>query len=462
MFGMKIKLFFGLILGCVFGMFGQEALGGLSLTPRQYEIGPIRVVGADNFDHQAIKAVAGLRQGQMITLPGDQISKSIRSLWKEELFSDISIDLDKEIEGVVYLTIRLTPRPKLSHFKFKGIPKREADKLKEEVDLFSGKTITENLIYQTDAKIRGYFREKGFYSVDVRIQRVKDTIMNNSEVFLIDIDRGEKVGIKTIQLEGVSSVPQWKLFFAMKDTKRKSVFRLFKRSKFTVSTFEKDKKALLEKFYAAGLRDARIVRDSVYFIDPKNLVVQMVIDEGEKYYFGDFEWFGNSKYRSSFLDSVIGIKKGDIYNKVLLDKRLNGGEDGRDIASLYMNKGHLFFQVFAVETGVTGNYINYQFRIYEGKEARYGEITLIGNTKTNDPVVFREIRTKPGDLFNKEDIMRTQRELSQLGFFNDQTMKVNPMPNPEKGTVDIQYIKLSFREAMGGQDPEVPVGLLEP
>lgn len=440
MFGMKIKLFFGLILGCVFGIFGQEALGGLSLTPRQYEIGPIRVVGADNFDHQAIKAVAGLRQGQMITLPGDQISKSIRSLWKEELFSDISIDLDKEIEGVVYLTIRLTPRPKLSHFKFKGIPKREADKLKEEVDLFSGKTITENLIYQTDAKIRGYFREKGFYSVDVRIQRVKDTIMNNSEVFLIDIDRGEKVGIKTIQLEGVSSVPQWKLFFAMKDTKRKSVFRLFKRSKFTVSTFEKDKKALLEKFYAAGLRDARIVRDSVYFIDPKNLVVQMVIDEGEKYYFGDFEWFGNSKYRSSFLDSVIGIKKGDIYNKVLLDKRLNGGEDGRDIASLYMNKGHLFFQVFAVETGVTGNYINYQFRIYEGKEARYGEITLIGNTKTNDPVVFREIRTKPGDLFNKEDIMRTQRELSQLGFFNDQTMKVNPMPNPEKGTVDIQYI----------------------
>ena len=198
----------------------------------------------------------------MITLPGDQISKSIRSLWKEELFSDISIDLDKEIEGVVYLTIRLTPRPKLSHFKFKGIPKREADKLKEEVDLFSGKTITENLIYQTDAKIRGYFREKGFYSVDVTIQRVKDTIMNNSEVFLIDIDRGEKVGIKTIQLEGVSSVPQWKLFFAMKDTKRKSVFRLFKRSKFTVSTYDKDKKALDANAVLTGLMLSRCLSDS--------------------------------------------------------------------------------------------------------------------------------------------------------------------------------------------------------
>ena len=416
-----------------------DVAGGLD-TPREYEIGPIRIVGADNFDHQAIKAVAGLRQGQKITIPGDQISTAIRNLWKEELFSDIAIDLDKEIEGVVYLTITLSPRPKLSHFKFKGIPKREADKLKEEIDLFSGKTITENMIYQTDAKIRGYFREKGFYSVNVQIQRLKDTIMNNSEVFLIDIDRGAKVGIKEITFDGVESVPRWKLYMAMKDTKRRSILRIFKRSKYTISTYEKDKKAILEKFYGVGLRDARIVQDTVYFLDEKNLSIKLTIDEGNKYYFGDFEWFGNSKYRSTFLDSILGIKKGDIYNKTLLDKRLNGGEDGRDIASLYMNKGHLFFQIFPVEMGVSGNYINYQFRIYEGKEARYGEITLQGNTKTNDQVVFREIRTKPGDLFNKEDIMRTQRELSQLGFFNDQTMKVNPIPNPEKGTVDIEYI----------------------
>jgi len=200
-------------------------------TPREYEIGPIRIVGADNFDHQAIKAVAGLRQGQKITIPGDQISTAIRNLWKEELFSDIAIDLDKEIEGVVYLTITLSPRPKLSHFKFKGIPKREADKLKEIIDLFSGKTITENMIYQTDAKIRGYFREKGFYSVNLRIRRLKDTIMNNSEVFLIDIDRGAKVGIKEITFDGVESVPRWKLYMAMKDTKRRSILRIFKRSK---------------------------------------------------------------------------------------------------------------------------------------------------------------------------------------------------------------------------------------
>ena len=409
-------------------------------TPTEYEIGPVRVVGADNFDHQAIKAVAGLRQGQKITIPGDQLSKAIRNLWEEELFSDISVVLDKEINGVVYLSIHLIPRPKLSHFKFKGIPKREADKLREELDLFSGKVITENLLFQTSSKVRGFFREKGYYSVGVDIKRVKDTIMNQSEVFVIDINRGDRVGISEIDLIGVESIADWKLYFAMKDTKKKSIMRIFKRSKFTLSTYEKDKKALLEKFYAAGLRDARISKDTFYFKDPKNLVIDLVIEEGDKYYFGDFEWYGNSKYRSSFLDSVIGIKKGDVYNKTLLEKRLNGGEDGRDINSLYMNKGHLFFQIFPVETGVTGNYINYQFRIYEGKEARYGEITVIGNTKTNDQVIYREIRTKPGDLFNKEDIMRTQRELSQLGFFNDQTMKVNPLPNPEKGTVDIQYI----------------------
>lgn len=442
---MTRTLFFICLSLCSFA-YGQNQpknFGELTLdyaNPREFEIGPIRVVGADNYDHQAIKAVAGLRQGQKITLPGDQISKAIKNLWKEELFSNISIVLDKEIDGIVYLTIELSPRPKLSHFKFRGVPKREADKLREEISLFAGKTITENLIFQTKAKIRGYFREKGFYAVQVQIERVKDTIMNESEIFIIDIDRGVKVGIKEINLIGAESIAHWKLYLAMKDTKQKSILRIFKRSKFTLSNYEKDKTTMLDKFYAAGLRDANIVSDSVYFKDPKNLIIDLVISEGEKYFFGDFEWVGNTKYRSTFLDSVLGIKRGDIYNKTLLDKRINGGEDGRDVSALYMNRGHLFFQIIPVETNVSGNFINHQFRIIEGKEARYGEITVKGNTKTNDEVIYREIRTKPGDLFNKEDIMRTQRELSQLGFFNDQGFKINPIPNPAKGTVDVEYI----------------------
>lgn len=440
----KISLCF-LLVGYHMVM-GQIAGGRLDSAaylygdPTTYEIGPIRVVGADNFDPQAIKAVAGLRQGQKITLPGDKISEAIKNLWKEELFSNVSIALDKEIAGILYLTIHLTPRPKLSHFKFKGIPKREADKVRDEISLFSGKTITENLLFQTASKIRGYFREKGYYTVGVDIKRVKDTIMNNSEVFVIDIDRGERVSIKEVNFVGVESIPQWKLFFAMKDTRKKTILSVFKRSKFTQSTYEKDKKSLIEKFYNEGLRDARIIRDTVYFLDSKNLIIDIQIDEGSKYYFGNFEWIGNTKYRSSLLDSVLGIKYGDVYNKVLLDKRLNGGEDGRDIASLYMNKGHLFFQIIPVEEGVKNNHINHQLRLLEGKEARYGRIYVKGNNKTNDQVIYREIRTKPGDLFNKEDIIRTQRELAQLGFFNEQTLKVNPLPNPENGTVDIEYI----------------------
>ncbi len=225
---MRILLYF--LLFCSIPGWSQLTANGLESvsrdldTPTEYEIGPVRVVGADNFDQQAIKAVAGLRQGQKITIPGDQLSKAIRNLWEEELFSDISIVLDKEVQGIVYLSIHLKARPKLSHFKFKGIPKREADKLREELDLFSGKTITENLIFQTEAKIRGFFREKGFYAVATSISRVKDTIMNNSEVFVIDINRGEKIGIKEIQLEGVESIPHWKLYLAIRKRSRSFAF----------------------------------------------------------------------------------------------------------------------------------------------------------------------------------------------------------------------------------------------
>ncbi len=418
-------------------------LGELSFdyaAPVEYEIGPIRVVGADNYDHQGVKLIAGLKQGQKIKLPSDQISKAIKNLWDEGLFSNISIYAEKEVAGVIYLVIELVPRPKLSRFKFIGISRREADKVREEIELFSGKTITENLVFQTKSKIKGYFREKSFYGVNVTIQRIKDTMINNSEVFLIEIDKGLKIGIKPLNISGNESVPTWKLKLAMKDTKQKSILRIFKRSKFTESTYEKDKIALLSKFNAAGLRDAFISFDSVYKVSDKSLRIDINIQEGEKYLFGDIDWIGNSKYRSSFLDTVLGIKNGDVFNKDLLDQRLKGSGDGRDISSLYMDKGYLFFQVIPVETSVVDNKISYQIRIIEGKEARIGEVTIRGNNKTNDYVILREIRTKPGDLFNKADIIRTQRELSQLGFFNEQGFQVNPIPDPAKGTVDIEYV----------------------
>ena len=197
---------------------------------------------------------------------------------------------------------------------------------------------------------------------------------------------------------------------------------------------------MLQKFGAKGLRDAEISYDTVYLASKKNLQININIDEGEKYYFGDIEWIGNSKFRSSFLDTVIGLKRGDLYNKELLDTRLFMSQDGRDVSSMYMDRGYLFFQVIPVETSVEDNHINYQMRIIEGKEARIKRIIIKGNAKTNDHVIRREIRTKPGDLFNRNDIIRTQRELAQLGYFDEQGFQINPIPNPQDGTVDIEYV----------------------
>lgn len=411
------------------------------LKPQEYEIGPIFIDGADNFDPQAIKAIAGLRQGDKIMIPGEKITQAIRNLWEEGLFSDVQIYADKIIGDVVYLKITLHPRPKLSYFTFSdNVSKKEADKIRPEIDLFSGKTISENLVNTTAFKVRAFYIEKGFYNATVNVVRKEDTLIANSEYFFIDVNKGNKVRIREINFYGNESIKAGKLRRAMKDTKTKAIWRLFKNSKYNRTAFKRDKNNVLNKYNEFGFRDARIVRDSVYLINNKNLGIDIVVEEGSKYYFGEIEWVGNTKFRSGYLDTVLGIKKGDPYNKALLEQRLFMSEDGRDITSLYMDRGYLFFNLTPVEMSITeNNHINYQMRIVEGKEARVKNIIIRGNTKTNEHVIRREIRTKPGDLFNRNDIIRTQRELAQLGYFNPEAFQVNPIPNPQDGTVDIEY-----------------------
>ncbi|WP_300665473.1 outer membrane protein assembly factor BamA [Fluviicola sp.] len=453
-----------LFITCVFQSFGQTGDSTAVKTPadkidstrssttigggmnfdyanaEKYILGPIRIEGADNFDPQAIKLIAGLKQGDQITIPSDKISNAIKNLWNEGLFSSISIEAEKEIAGVIYLVIKLAPRPKLSRFRFTGVTKREVDKIREEVDLSSGQTITENLLFNTKNKIRGHFLEKGYNNIAVNITQVQDTLINNSEIFFIDIDKGKKVKIKEIIFDGNTTIKPWKLRKVMKDTKRRSIMRIFKRSKFNQTAYNRDKEAVLDKFRGAGLRDVRFAVDSVYKINSRNLGIYFKIEEGQKYYFGDITWIGNTKFSSGLLDTVLGIKYGDIYDKPLLDQRLKQSQDGRDITSLYMDRGYLFYHLEPVETGVKDNHINYEMRMVEGKEARVKNIIIKGNYKTNEHVIRREIRTKPGDLFNRNDIIRTQRELAQLGYFNEQGFQVNPIPNPTDGTVDIEYV----------------------
>lgn len=464
-------LFVSMYVASSFTLFGQTiqnnsipTQSNLSInseTPERLRIGRIRVEGADNYDQNSIKAIAGLREGAIIHIPGDEVSNAISRLWKEKLFADVEISIEQREEEIVHLLIRLTIRPTLSRFRFEGVNKREADKIRERIKLFSGKPISENVVFTTKSKIRDYFREKGFHGAEVDITTTEDPIMENSQILNIVIDKKKRVKIDAINLEDVESIKPWRLKMAMRNTKQKAFWRFYKRSKYDEIGYRDDKKVILEEYNKIGLRDASIVKDSVYYARENGLNIDLKIDEGEVYYFGEIEWVGNTKFRSSFLDTVLGIQSGDRYDKQLFEQRLFMSMDGRDISSLYMDRGYLFFQLIPVETSVVDHKINYQIRIIEGKQARVRNVIIKGNVRTNEHVIRREIRTKPGDLFNRNDIIRTQRELAQLGFFNPQGFQVNPIPNPQDGTVDIEYIveeqsaeKFELSGSIGGNGTE--------
>ncbi len=434
-----------LALALSFAVSGQRLMGGGQQRqmdqsePKEYEIGGITVSGAQHFDPKAIILFTGLSVGDRITVPGDDISDAIRKLWKENLFSDIRITAPEVRENTIFLNIQVQERPRLSKFRFKGISSSDADDLREKIDLIRGKVITENLLVETKNKIRDFYTEDGYYDATINIRREADSTQKNSVILLIDIDEGERIKIDEIIFHGNEEISNFLLHWAMKDTKEKHWYRFFSTSKFIEDKYEDDKQKVIAKYREKGFRDASIVKDSVYRNDEKTLNVEIWIEEGDKYYFGDITWVGNKKYTDRQLSRVLGIQKGDIFNESVLNSRLNMNQSGQDVSSLYMDDGYLFFQVTPVEVQVRNDTIDFEMQIYEGEQARVDEVTVNGNTKTNDHVILREIRTRPGDLFDRSDVIRTQRELSQLGYFDPEKMGVNPVPNPEEGTVDIEY-----------------------
>jgi len=465
---MKLKtLFFvltALIATTTFSQ-GGNIIGGDNsyLNPQKYTIAGVRVSGAPYYDESAIILISGLTVGKEVTIPGEDISNAIKKLWEQELFSDVKILMDgaPKPNGDVYLIIQVEGRPKLSSFTFAlngEVSKSEADKIREIIDLYHGKTITESLVKNTQNSIRSFYQEKGFLYTTVKIDQQPDTSEFNMRKFLITVNKGEKIKIGAITFygneltqfqEGDSKFEKWKmangvsdngLKRGMEDTKETGIMRIFKRSKFNKTAYERDKVTVVDKYNAIGLRDAVILKDSIYKINEKRIGIDIYISQGDRYHFGDIVWVGNTKYRNGQLDTLLGIKKGDIYNKALLEQRLYMSPDGRDVTSLYMDRGYLFFNIQAVEMNIdSNNYINYELRITEGKEARVKNIIIKGNTKTNDHVILREIRTRPGDLFSRDAIIRTQRELATLGYFDPEQFAVNPIPNPIDGTVDIEY-----------------------
>jgi outer membrane protein insertion porin family len=409
-------------------------------NPQEYEIGGITVSGIEYLDKNVLILLSGLTVGEKIAIPGERISKAIQSLWEQGLFSDVKISSTKIQMDKIFLNIHLEERPRLSRFSFSGVRKAEADALREKIKLMKGNVVTENLLASTRGTVSKYFIEKGFLNAEVELRQAPDTLLKNNVILFIDVDKKKKVKIKEIIIHGNEELTDAQIRRAMKDTKRKRWYNILKTSKFLDENFEKDQQKIITKYNAKGFRDAKIIQDSVYKAAEENMVnIELKISEGNKYYFRNISWVGNTKHPTKDLNAILGINRGDVFDQSVLESRLFMNPNGRDVTSLYMDDGYLFFSVTPVEILIENDSIDMEMRIYEGKQATINKVFITGNTKTNDHVIMREIRTKPGQLFSRSDIIRTQRELAQLGYFNQETLGVNPIPNPAEGTVDIEY-----------------------
>jgi len=421
-----------------------ENIGGLDQidfsNPKEYELGGITVSGVQFLDESVLITLTGLNIGDRYKVPGDEIAKAIENLWKQGLLADVKVVATKITGDKIFLNFNLTERPRLSKFAFSGISKNEAEKLREKIQLAKGKVITENLVYLTRNQVRDYYVEKGYLFIEVNIKTERDSIAGpNQELMRIDVGNRRKVKINNVILHGNKEFSTKKIYRKLKGTKIKGWYKIFSNSKFSEDALEKDIEKVEAGYAAKGYRDAVVTKDTVYRFDDRSVNVELWINEGSKYFFRNITWVGNTKYSSNILSQTLGIKKGDVYNQAKLEEGLFMSQNQRDISSLYMDDGYLFFQVTPVEVNVENDSIDLEMRIYEGKQATINRVTVKGNTKTNDKVVLREIRTKPGELFNRADIIRTQRELAQLGYFDQEKLSVNPKPNPADGTVDIEY-----------------------
>lgn len=408
---------------------------------KEYEIGGVKVTGANSRDDNAIASLSGLRVGKKIQIPGQDIATAIKSLWKVKLFTDIEIVLEKTVGDIAFLEIKLKERPTLSRYSYRGVKKAKHDELNDilKTILIKGGIVTEDIKQLARIKLREYYLEKGYLDTEINIEEKADEEKENSIRLIFDIDRKERVKIAEIYFVGNKNVSSSKLKRKLSNTKTYKT--IFKKSKLIEDDYEEDKRALIEYYNKIGFRDASIERDTIYRREEDGkLEIAIMLNEGKKYYFDDITWKGNSIYEDELLSSVLGIKKGDVYNKELLDKRLQFSLDGRDVSSLYMDKGYLFFRVEPTEVSVEDDKIDLEMRIYEGPQATIDRVIIKGNDRTHEHVVRREIRTKPGQKFSRADIIRSQREIVNLGYFNPENLGIDTPVDPQRGTVDIEYV----------------------
>ena len=406
-------------------------------SPKEYTIAGLEVQGIRYLDKQVLLQISGLNKGDKIMVPGDAITNSIKKLWNHGLFSDVKITADKILRDSIWLRVDLLERPRLAAVNFSGVSKSEKDDINKKVLLLKGSQVTDNQVITAKKAIKNIFLEKGFLNTEVNIIQRDDTTQINSVILDIKVDKKEKVKISKIIYHGNNNLKPMVLDRSMKKTKAKKLMNILSSKKFLGDKYAEDKINLIKKYNENGYRDATILKDSITKLANNRVRLDIWVEEGHKYFFRDIKWVGNTVYPSEYLSAKLGIKKGDIFDQKLLDKRTKDDEDA--VSSDYLDHGYLFFNLTPMETRVEADSIDLEMRIQEGRQATVDKIIISGNTKTNEHVARREIRTLPGDLFSKEAIIRTVRELSQLGHFDPEAINPDVKPHPENGTVDIHY-----------------------
>ena len=411
---------------------------------KSYILDSISVRGIKTFNAQTVISYSGLRKGQEISLPGEEVSAVISKLWGLDLFSDINFYVTKVENNSVSVEIDIEELPTLTDVKINGLKKGNIESLIKDTELITGKKLSESFLTNTKNYIVNKYKKEGFLDTKVVLNTIKDSVGTNSYKMVVNVDKGSRIKIKDIEFVGNEVYKGNKLRSQLKNTKVKNPVRFWKRSKFIDTDFKDDLSDLIDFYKEEGYRDARILTDSlIRNEDNSNTVdLQLEIEEGNKYYFGTIDFIGNTVYSNAILQQVLGLKKGDVYNGVLLKKRIadTSKPDGNDITNLYQNNGYLFSNINAVEVSAVEDTINFEIRITEGKLANFNKIVVEGNTKTNDHVIYRELRTKPGELYSKDKLVRTVREVGQLGFFDAE--QINPQienVDPNSGTIDVRF-----------------------
>ncbi len=435
---MKKNLYI-IFLFITFGVLSQQRVDVNYYAPTTYILNKLTVTGTQTLN-EAIIAMSGLQEGDQIQIPGDQITNAVKNIWAQNIVDDVKVSIVK-VEGVrLDIEIYVHELPRVENFDIIGeIKKSERKDILEQINVVRGQRFTASLEKNTKNIIEKYLQNKGYYYAKAISS---DSLYENGSLKSVtyNVRKGRKVRVKNISIDGLNEVTEKKFLKQFKNTKEAKSYRVWKRSKYVPSDFNDDKGMVTYFYNGLGLRDFKFESSKVEKTsNPKYVDIDLKISEGKKYYFGNITWVGNHKYSEDILDSILDIEYGDVYNQSLLDTRLNFNPKGVDVSSLYLDNGYLFFNVNPVEISIRDSIIDLEMRIYEGEQATYNKIVVKGNTKTNDHVILREIRTYPGDKFSRSDLIRTQRELAALGYFDAEQIGINPKPNPATGTVDIEY-----------------------